>query len=91
MECPGCQRDRLAIAHRLRVAARMSASCPACGITIRFGRLPRIIHSIFGDALLVTGAVGSFVWNAPMLLILSGGVWSVLALTLPLEAVERDE
>ena len=60
------------------------------GVTIRFGRLPRIIHSIFGDALLVAGAIGAVAWGAPTLLLLSGGIWSVLALVLPIEAAEHE-
>lgn len=85
MDCPGCRSNRLSIHRRLLVAARASARCPACGVTIRFGRLPRIIHTVFGDALLVSGAIGSFAWGAPILLLLSGGIWTVLALTLPVE------
>jgi len=90
MKCPGCHEHRLALHQRLLVAARASTRCPGCGVTIRFGRLPRIIHTIFGDALLVTGAIGSFAWGAPILLLLSGGIWTVLALTLPVEPGTHD-
>lgn len=90
MNCPGCHEHRLALHQRLLVAVRASTGCPGCGVTIRFGRLPRIIHSVFGDALLITGAIGSFAWGTPILLLLSGGIWTGLALTLPVEAGNHD-
>ena len=86
MECPGCHENRIPLHAKLRVAARRSVSCPACGATLRFQRLPRMVHAIVGDGLLLAGAAGSLLLQAPIWLLLSGGVWTILALSLPLSA-----
>lgn len=85
MRCPGCDQQSLSFRHRLRVAIRAKSRCPACGVAIRFGLLPRIVHSIFGDALLVAGVVGALYFQAPVLLTAASGSWLSLALLLPIQ------
>jgi len=70
----------------LAVALRMQAECPACGVAVRFGLWPRIVHTLLGDAVLVAGTVGAFVWQAPSLVPLAGTSWLSLSLLLPLDA-----
>jgi len=85
MRCPGCGEDSLSGKDRLRVALRAQTRCPACGIAIHFGFWPRLVHSLFGDAALLTGAAGAFFWEAPFLLPLAASSWVSLALLLPIE------
>lgn len=91
MQCPSCQVARVPLRAKVLVAARASYECPACGATLRFQRLPRTVHTIFGDGMLLLGAAGALFLGAPILLLLSGGVWTVLALTLPLGATAARE
>lgn len=85
LRCPGCHRSSLSVRHRLLVAIRAKARCPACGVAIRFGLLPRIVHTVFGDAVLLAGVVGALVWQAPVLRSAASGTWLTLALLLPIQ------
>ena len=89
MDCPGCGRPELELRQRLFVAARRQVTCPACGAAIRFGFWPRVVHTVFGDALLLGGIAGALFFQAPFLVPLSSGSWLILALLLPIEARPR--
>lgn len=89
--CPGCRENALRVRDRVRVAARANARCPACGIAIRFGTWPRIVHTLFGDAMLLGGLLGGFILQAPFFLFLASGSWLSLALLLPVESARRGE
>jgi len=67
------------------VGVRARARCPACGIAIRFGFWPRLIHSIFGDLVLIAGFLGALFWQAPFILVAASTSWISLALFLPIE------
>jgi len=86
LQCPGCHQNSLSVRDRLSVALRMQVECPACGVAVRFGLWPRVVHSLLGDAVLVGGIVGAFVWQAPSLVPLAATSWVSLSLLLPLEA-----
>ncbi len=90
LRCPGCHQNALRSRHRLLTAVRAQSRCPACGIAIRFGFWPRLIHSLFGDAVLLGGVVGAFLWQAPFLLPLAASSWLSLALFLPVQPDLRD-
>ena len=86
MRCPSCDENALSVRQRLLVAARAQSQCPACGVAIRFGFWPRLVHVLLGDAILVVGAIGAYVWDAPFLVPLALGSWLSLAVLLPVEA-----
>jgi Zn ribbon nucleic-acid-binding protein len=88
--CPGCNQNSLKKRHRLLVAVRAQARCPACGIAIRFGFWPRVVHSLFGDALLLAGFIGALLWQAPFVLLLASTSWLSLALLLPVDSDRKD-
>ncbi len=90
MRCPGCHGNTLGARYRLLAALRVQARCPGCGVAIRFGSWPRLVHSIFGDALLLGGMVGAFLWQAPVLFPLAAGSWLSLALLLPVQLAPKD-
>ena len=71
------------------MALRAHAESPACGAAIRFGFWPRLVHTIFGDALLLAGLASAFLWQAPFLAPLAASSWLSLALFLPLHAKEQ--
>ena len=85
MRCPGCTQNVVTLGSRLRVAMRVQTRCPACGVAIRFGFWPRLVHSLFGDAMLLGGIAGALFWQAPFLMPLAAGSWLTLALLLPVE------
>jgi hypothetical protein len=85
VQCPGCCQNSLSVRHRLWIAARAGASCPACGVAIRLGFWPRVAQTLFGEGLLLLGVVGAFALQAPFLIALASGSWLSLALLLPAE------
>jgi hypothetical protein len=90
MHCPGCRASTLSVKDRLLIALRAEVRCPACGVAIRFGLGPRILHSIFGDAFLIAGAIGAFMWRAPFVMMLACASWLSLSLLLPIEPDSND-
>jgi hypothetical protein len=73
------------LSSRLRLAARRNVACPACGISLRFGSWPRVVHVIFGDLAIAGGFVASVLLGMPVLFFLALGSWGLLAAALPIE------
>jgi len=80
----------LSARHRLLVAVRAQARCPACGVSIRFGFWPRLVHTLFGDAVVLSGFVAGLWLKSPLLLPLAASSWFSLALFLPIQPDHED-
>jgi len=89
VRCPGCDEDALRLRDRLRVAARAQVYCPACGVAIRLGFWPRIVHLVFGDAVVIAGFVGAFVLQSPLVLGLASSSWIVAAMVVPIRPGQK--
>lgn len=85
MRCPACEKQTLKVRDRLRVAARAQVRCPACGVAIRLGFWPRLVHLLLGDAVLVGGFVGALALQSPLVLGLASTSWVVVALIVPIQ------